>query len=143
MASKNRIQKLFKILKIDEQFETSIKNTASVFKNKYSAMCLECGITPDEFERIITEPAASLKNPLREQVEQIYRDLFTNEEVDELIAIYASSAFQRWLELAPEIHKRVTVFVAGEMGEIQAQMEEKFEALLSAKESGSRPRRLS
>lgn len=130
MASKDRVQKLFETLQVSEQFDAVIENTSSIFRDKYSTECLESGIDPAEFHRIIIEPVTVLKDPMLELVAQIYTEMFTDEEVDELIAIYSSQVFQRLLELTPEIHKRTLTFVADHMDEIQAKIEEKVEALL-------------
>ncbi|OGM98282.1 MAG: hypothetical protein A2649_03260 [Candidatus Yanofskybacteria bacterium RIFCSPHIGHO2_01_FULL_41_26] len=110
-------------------------------RDKYSTECLEDGIDPAEFHRIVTEPVGLLKDGLLELVAQIYTEIFTDEEVDELVSIYSSPTFQRLLELTPEIHKRTMTFVVDRMDEIQAQVEEKVEALLETKNPTTKPRR--
>ena len=141
MASRDRVAKLFETLQVSKQFDAIIENTSSVMRDKYSTECLEDGIDPAEFHRIVTEPVGLLKDGLLELVAQIYTEIFTDEEVDELVSIYSSPTFQRLLELTPEIHKRTMTFVVDRMDEIPAQVEEKVEALLETKNPTTKPRR--
>ena len=132
MASVARVKKLFKVMRIDQQSEIIIKNTDSVFMDRLSAEYLESDINSAEFQEVIIEVISTFKKRVFGLSSQIYTELFTDDEIDELISIYSSPVFQKILSLSPEINKRTMVFIADHMSELEEQVDTRIKAIFES-----------
>jgi len=141
MASKALVRKLFKSLRVVEQSDEFLKNTCSVMANKYSLELEELGVTASEIDKIINKSTKGAQKGIIKLSEQIYTELFTDKQVEELISVYSSPTFQKLLKLMPEIQKRGITFLVERMDEIDTRIEQEIKSLLDKKGSKKLKRR--
>ncbi|HEY4507030.1 MAG TPA: DUF2059 domain-containing protein [Candidatus Paceibacterota bacterium] len=131
MASRERIDKLFEILNTRKQFDAVVSSTSTAIMEGHEADFFVLGIDPKEINRIVVETVGLLKEEMVELAAQIYAEMFNDEELGELIIIYSTPTYQKFLGLAPEINVKIVNFVVTNMDGVQALVKQRVSDLLT------------
>ena len=132
MASEEKVQRFFKVAEVSKQNEFFITELVSQMKSRFVGELTEEN-NNDEVKiiEVIGKMNRSMGKKSLEFSAKLYEELFTDQELDELIEIYASPAFSRLRELAPELTSRLLNHVMSKQEEYEKEfkriMEEVFD----------------
>ena len=116
MASKRKVQQFLKIANFSEQTREIVQQ-----------ICNEIKEGRDDFDTLALDIYTDFYNfifaRLNNFVLSLYKDLYTDEELDELITIYSSPIFKKMKERTPEIINRTLTFLKENEEEIEKEAE--------------------
>lgn len=130
MASPEKIKKFFEVAKIMDQYSILTKGIASQMAAHLEEGD-EIGLKQLELQKRRGE---MMSKKLFDFVAGLYENLFTDEDIDDLIAIYTSPAYKRLMAALPEMAQKMVDYLFEHEKEIEdqiniiaAQIEREFE----------------
>ena len=124
MASKEKVQEMLVVINFKEQQKTLVEQIYSSMRTYFVEKEGEVGVEVVNFHE---KAQTMMIERVSGFVIKIYEDIFTDEEVDEMIQIFLSPAFKRFQAMTPEITQRITNHVIESMDEIQAELEKMYD----------------
>lgn len=120
MANRSKVRQFFEVAETEKQFSSLTEQLISFYKNRLEADGEDDAQKIVQVQQFVYEEVKKLVFPL---MEDIYADVFTDSELDELISIYSSSTFQRLREVVPGMQQKMFSVLGDSMGELEEKIE--------------------
>lgn len=104
--------KFLNIIGYDEHAQQTGENLINEFRQNFEA---GFGVLPDKVNQVLEKIGEAIKNgdrinAMREQVAAVYEEMFTSEDIDSMLAFYATP-MGRYFALGPKLQQRVATIL--------------------------------
>jgi|SRR3989344_7001980 len=124
MATEGKVRQFLEVSDLVEQMKKIVQQICEGMKADFEKHSDDLGATTTEvFNKLYNFIAAKMDDLIL----SLYKDFYTDEELDELIIVHSSSIFQKMRERTPEITNRLVSF----LNENQEVIENEAERLFS------------
>lgn len=134
VSKKAKIEEIFQLAKLDQQIQQALENSANHIKSGFFQDLMGVQLTPEE-QRTMLTVQTKLQDLLKEALSwetlkpdyvKLYAELFTEDEIDGMLAFYRSPAGKAMLEKTPQLMAQGNAVVQQRM----LAMKPQFEALI-------------
>lgn len=124
MASKEKVQEMLVAIDFEKQQKVMVEQMFGSMRTHFADKEDQLGV---EAVNVHEKAQVMILKRVGKFVEKIYEEIFTDEEVDEMIHIFSSPAFKRLQAMSPEIMQRTMNYVMESMDELQEELESMYE----------------
>lgn len=120
MASLKKVREYFEAAEMLKQYTALTENVCAQMSAYFAGRSDDDGLMATELRKRL---GVIIGEKMLAFAEEMFVELFSDEELDELIVIHSSPVFKRLRVLAPEMTKKLTISILGESGYIEKEAE--------------------
>ena len=132
MASKDKVREFFEAAELKKQYAVLTEQMSSQLKEYFESRGdIEC-VEMTQVQELIHK---EVQDRVFQLVKDIFEEMFTDNEVDELTTLHASPVFKRMRELAPEMQQRLLASMLDSMDELEQKIRPMIDDILPGPDS--------